>query len=84
MYEVMVGSTEGMTQSARRQLHARCVELEMKPIDEASQRELINLKQALQRLDEGTWGECEKCGGAIGRHRLRALPEARTCVDCAG
>jgi len=38
---------------------------------------------ALQRLDAGTYGRCEGCGGAIGEGRLEARPVARTCIECA-
>ncbi len=37
---------------------------------------------ALQRLDDGTYGKCERCGREIPIDRLEALPTARQCVDC--
>jgi len=37
---------------------------------------------ALQRIDEGNYGECERCGEAIAEKRLEALPFARHCIDC--
>jgi DnaK suppressor protein len=37
---------------------------------------------ALRKLDEGGFGECERCGEAIGEKRLDALPFARYCIDC--
>ncbi len=45
--------------------------------------ELREIEAALARVAEGTFGMCERCGGAIGRQRLRALPEARYCVSCS-
>jgi DnaK suppressor protein len=39
---------------------------------------------AIERIDHGTFGKCEGCGGAIPKGRLEALPYARTCVKCAG
>ncbi|MGH9043203.1 MAG: TraR/DksA family transcriptional regulator [Acidimicrobiia bacterium] len=42
-----------------------------------------DLAWARERLAEGTYGRCERCGGAIGLERLRALPTATTCVGCA-
>jgi DnaK suppressor protein len=83
MYAASVGSSDGMTQSAKRFLRARLLELEAGTSDEASRQEMEDVKHALHRIEQGTWGRCEKCEGAIGRDRLRALPEARTCVDCA-
>ena len=37
---------------------------------------------ALRKLDEGGFGECERCGEAIADRRLEALPFARYCIDC--
>ena len=45
-------------------------------------RELGEIDAALARIAEGTYGTCEACGGAIGRDRLRALPEVRRCLSC--
>jgi DnaK suppressor protein len=45
--------------------------------------ELTETRAALRRIDLGTYGRCESCGGAIGRQRLLALPTARFCLGCA-
>jgi RNA polymerase-binding protein DksA len=37
---------------------------------------------ALARIDAGTYGVCEKCGVAIPKERLKALPHAALCVQC--
>lgn len=37
---------------------------------------------ALERMDDGTYGSCEECGDAIGKARLRALPQATLCRTC--
>jgi len=37
---------------------------------------------ALERMDRGTYGACEDCGNAIGKVRLRALPQATLCLRC--
>ncbi|WP_345216461.1 TraR/DksA family transcriptional regulator [Georgenia halophila] len=44
---------------------------------------LGEIDAAMERLDAGTYGVCESCGGAIGEARLRARPVARTCIECA-
>jgi RNA polymerase-binding transcription factor DksA len=44
---------------------------------------LADIAAALERLDRGAFGTCEECGGEIPDARLRALPYARYCVDCA-
>ncbi len=49
----------------------------------ASRREHIDqLEQALQRIDEGSYGQCEDCRAAIPTARLRAYPTATLCVAC--
>ncbi len=40
-------------------------------------------RDALRRLDDGTFGKCEACGRAMSRARLDAIPYARYCVKCA-
>ena len=45
-------------------------------------RELAETQAALDRIEHGTYGRCESCGGAIGRQWLLALPAVRYCVDC--
>ena len=46
-------------------------------------RHVMEVDAAVARLDEGTYGMCERCGAAIGAARLEALPAARTCISCA-
>lgn len=44
---------------------------------------LAELDAALARVDDGSYGRCERCGQPIPPARLDARPEARTCVGCA-
>lgn len=44
---------------------------------------LEEIDAALDRIQKGTFGQCEECGTAIPRPRLQAVPYARLCVDCA-
>ena len=37
----------------------------------------------LRRIDEGTYGQCVSCEDEIGSQRIRALPTATLCIDCA-
>lgn len=46
------------------------------------QEELTLIRDALHRIDEGTYGICEVCGKPIGRARLKAKPYARLCILC--
>ncbi len=43
---------------------------------------LERVRQALARLDQGTYGNCAECGGEISEQRLRALPFAVRCTAC--
>jgi len=50
-----------------------------------SDRERIKIKQiddALERLDDGSYGVCESCGLDIAEERLDAMPFTRLCRDC--
>ena len=45
-------------------------------------RLLRDVVAALQKIDEGAFGDCERCGETIGDKRLQALPFARHCITC--
>jgi DnaK suppressor protein len=40
------------------------------------------ISRAIGRIDEGTYGSCERCGRPIDAARLKALPHALLCMDC--
>ena len=44
--------------------------------------QLSQVRLALERLNEGTFGDCLQCGKAIGEKRLDALPWTPYCIDC--
>jgi RNA polymerase-binding protein DksA len=44
---------------------------------------LHDVEAALAKLDDGTYGQCETCGGPIGDARLEAMPTARYCITHA-
>ncbi|RMG89707.1 MAG: RNA polymerase-binding protein DksA [Candidatus Dadabacteria bacterium] len=47
------------------------------------ERKLIaKIQEALQRIDEGTYGICETCGEEIDERRLKARPVTTQCIDC--
>jgi DnaK suppressor protein len=48
-----------------------------------SVRHLEDISKALRRVEQGTYGTCENCGGPIAPARLQALPAASQCVTCA-
>jgi len=41
-----------------------------------------DIDRAIAKVHEGTYGECETCGIAIPKERLKALPHASLCVKC--
>jgi DnaK suppressor protein len=43
---------------------------------------LAKILQALQKIEDGIYGECEACGEAIGLKRIQARPVAELCIDC--
>jgi RNA polymerase-binding protein DksA len=45
---------------------------------------LAQIDEALQKIDAGTYGVCDRCGKQIPAARLDALPYATLCVDCQG
>ncbi len=51
---------------------------------EAQSHRVALVRQALNHLDEGTYGFCGKCEEPIGYGRLKARPEAAFCINCAG
>ncbi len=51
-------------------------------LQEMRNRERKHIDEALDSLDEGTYGACAECGEEISEKRLHALPFARLCVEC--
>ena len=52
-------------------------------LEENSGHVLEEIKAALKRIEEGTYGICTNCGKQIAEARLEALPWATLCIDCA-
>ncbi|MEO0531901.1 MAG: TraR/DksA family transcriptional regulator [Planctomycetota bacterium] len=49
---------------------------------EVESRELGSIEKALQRIREGSYGNCEHCEKKIPMARLTALPYATMCIEC--
>jgi DnaK suppressor protein len=45
-------------------------------------RYLHHLNEALERIENGTYGKCRTCGGEISKPRLEAVPHATQCIKC--
>ncbi len=52
-------------------------------VDEVLRGEIAAVRAALKRIDLGTYGVCTSCGADISENRLKALPTATLCMDCA-
>jgi DnaK suppressor protein len=46
------------------------------------ERTLDQVDEALKRMEEGTYGVCERCGEEIDFARLKAIPQATLCMNC--
>ena len=44
---------------------------------------LEKIETALEGIEDGTYGQCEECGGRIPKKRLDAIPYTAMCVKCA-
>ncbi len=43
---------------------------------------IMKMQEAIQRIDDGSFGICEVCGGNISEKRLTARPVTTLCIDC--
>ena len=50
---------------------------------EVISNEIASVRRALERVEDGSYGECVKCGEPISEGRLEARPEAALCIKCA-
>ncbi len=51
-------------------------------IRDRERRLIRKINEALQRIEEGRYGECEECGEDIGVPRLKARPVTTLCINC--
>lgn len=61
------------------------LEINQANITKIGKRETYLLKKidlALEKIENGTYGECESCGEQIAVARLMARPVAQLCIDC--
>jgi DnaK suppressor protein len=55
----------------------------LEAIENSERHEIHQIKEALKRISEGTYGICAQCGADIDPKRLQALPTATRCISCA-
>lgn len=49
---------------------------------QSASEEIREIDEALERIQDGSFGLCEDCGEAIPEGRLEAIPYARLCIPC--
>jgi DnaK suppressor protein len=55
----------------------------LQAIDETARRELMQIEQALERIESGSFARCDNCGAEIEEARLVAVPYTSRCRHCA-
>jgi RNA polymerase-binding transcription factor len=51
-------------------------------LSDSERQLLLQVEDALRRIDDGAYGNCSNCGRSIAMPRLQAIPWARFCIDC--
>ena len=78
-FEQITGSREAeRDEHAQEERDTRVLE----NLDERQQRRVADIDAALARIEGGSFGRCQKCGGAITQERLLSTPTATLCNDC--
>ncbi len=52
------------------------------PVEKALEEKLANIKEALKKIESGSYGKCESCEKEIEARRLKLIPETRVCNRC--
>jgi DnaK suppressor protein len=51
-------------------------------LEDNAEHLLVSIDAALARIQDGSYGRCQRCGNPIGDERLDALPYATRCIEC--
>lgn len=51
-------------------------------LSDGKREEVMRIDEALERLDEGSYGYCTECGESISERRLKVRPYTRYCIGC--
>ena len=73
------GGDEGIEEDValKRQEYERAL-----PVEHVLEEKLKDVDEALEKIDNGKSGICEKCGQKISKQRLEILPGTKTCKHC--
>lgn len=74
---------EGMSADWTEQASERENDEVLESLGNSSEQELLMIKTALSRIDEGNYFNCAECGETIPRARLDLLPFTAHCINCA-
>ena len=83
----LAGVTKDITKTLSSDFAEQATEREnddvLEEIGKETQISIAHIKDALQRLEDDSYGICMTCGDDIAEGRLDAIPEATHCVKCA-
>lgn len=51
-------------------------------LQDREREKLEQIEEAIHRIENDNYGECEECGELIAKKRLMAVPFARLCINC--
>ena len=51
-------------------------------LTDREKKKLLQIDDAIDRIEEGAYGLCEECGVKIPKARLKVMPFAKHCVEC--
>ena len=78
---------EDLSQPLDADFEEQAVDLEdheaMEAVENAGMLEIQQIRRALARIADGSYGTCARCGEAIAPKRLEVLPTATLCIACA-
>ena len=77
----MVAADDGVKDSVDMSLQDVSQEIQLR-LGERESQIVADIDQALLRIDEGSYGECARCGKTIPERRLEAVPTARYDAAC--
>jgi DnaK suppressor protein len=80
MIQVVLNDAEAPGEHDHRVSEAIDKEIALEKTEEEIRNAVI---AALQRIDDNTFGQCERCGAKIPKARLDAIPFTPYCVKCA-
>jgi len=77
----MAGNEEKLPDMNDRASQESDLNLEIR-MRERERKLIMKMREAIERIDAGTYGICEECGEPIGVKRLMARPVTTLCIEC--